>query len=107
MTLSGNADSRTTWGVIERIRPVTWEIMIVAGDIIRLSVTSVITALVETRTVIGPPGESGGVEVGVGHGWTFEIGIVKAMVFEEVQYSPKLEEFFEGEDRRFNNGYPS
>lgn len=52
----------------------------VAGDMMSLSDASVMTALEDTRTVTGPPGERGGVEVGVGHGWAFEIGIVKAMV---------------------------
>lgn len=45
-----------------------------------LSAASVMTALEETRTVTGPPGERGGVEVGVGHGCAFEIGTVEAMV---------------------------
>ena len=51
---------------MERMRPVTWETMIVAGDMMSLSEASVSTALLETITVIGPPGERGGVDVGVG-----------------------------------------
>ena len=38
----------------------------VAGDRIRLSDASVITARLETRTVTGAPGVRGGVDVGVG-----------------------------------------
>lgn len=51
---------------MERMRPVICETMMVAGDMMSLSAASVSTALVETITVTGPPGERGGVEVGVG-----------------------------------------
>lgn len=51
---------------MERMRPVICETMIVAGDMMSLSEASVITTLLETMTVTGPPGERGGVEVGVG-----------------------------------------
>lgn len=51
---------------MERMRPVIWETKIVAGDMMSLSDASVSTALLETMTVTGPPGERGGVEAGVG-----------------------------------------
>lgn len=66
VAFGGKLDAGRTVASMDMIFPVTGDTVIVAGDTVRLSFSSGITAREDTRTVTGTPGSFGGVYAGVG-----------------------------------------